>query len=184
VSDKSLPKIGSSTLTQTLARTAARHPWRVVIAWIAAIVLAVGLVAGFLGDGLTSDAYVTNDPESLQAYDLMGQRYGRPDGPDDFVVLRSDAATANDPAFKARLASLTGDLGTAIGARNVGDGSPRRTALTGRRLPFTRNGSIHSASKKSEPTWYSRSPTMISPGSARAIKRAARLVASPITMYV
>ena len=101
-------------MTQTLARTAARHPWRVVIAWIAAIVLAVGLVAGFLGDGLTSDGYVTNDPESLQAYDLMGQRYGRPDGPDDFVVLRSDSATADDAAFQARLDSLTGDLGAAI----------------------------------------------------------------------
>ena len=96
-------------MTQTLARTAARHPWRVVIAWIAAIVLAVVLVVGFLGDGLTSDGYVTNDPESLQAYDLMGQRYGRPDGPEDFVVLRSDSATANDPAFRARLASLTTD---------------------------------------------------------------------------
>ena len=108
-------------MTQTLARTAARHPWRVVIAWIAAIVLAVGLVVGFLGDGLTSDGYVTNDPESLQAYDLMGQRYGRPDGPDDFVVLRSDSATADDAAFQARLDSLTGDLGAAIGAANVGE---------------------------------------------------------------
>ena len=113
-------------MTQTLARTAARHPWRVVIAWIAAIVLAVGLVAGFLGDGLTSDGYVTNDPESLQAYDLMGQRYGRPDGPDDFVVLRSDSATADDAAFQARLDSLTGDLGAALGAANVGEDAVSR----------------------------------------------------------
>ena len=113
-------------MTQTLARTAARHPWRVVIAWIAAIVVAVVLVAGFLGDGLTSDGYVTNDPESLQAYDLMGQRYGRPDGPDDFVVLRSDSATADDAPFQARLDSLTGDLGAAVGAANVGEDAVSR----------------------------------------------------------
>jgi RND superfamily putative drug exporter len=108
-------------VTQTLARTAARHPWRVVIAWIVAIVVAVGLVVGFLGDGLTTDGYVTNDPESLQAYDLMGQRSGRPDGPDDFVVLRSDSATAGDAAFQARLDSLTGGLGAAVGAARVGE---------------------------------------------------------------
>src|SRR6185503_9653472 len=101
-------------------RSAARHPWRVIGAWIAAIVVAVVLVGGFLGDTLTTDGHVTNDPESLRAYDLMGERDGRPDGPDDFVVLRSESAQANDAAFKARVASLTGALGGAIGAQNIG----------------------------------------------------------------
>jgi len=107
-------------MTQTLARSAARHPWRVIGAWIAAIAIAVVLVAGFLGDTLTTDGHVTNDPESLRGYDLIAERSGRPDGPNDFVVLRSDAVRASDAAFEARVASLTRDLGDTIGARNVG----------------------------------------------------------------
>ena len=50
----------------------------------------------------------------------MGQRYGRPDGPEDFVVLRSESATANDPAFRSRLASLNGGLQAVVGRQNVG----------------------------------------------------------------
>ncbi|MGE5688992.1 MAG: MMPL family transporter [Pseudomonadota bacterium] len=108
-------------MTQKLARTAARHPWRVVGAWIAAIAVAVVLVGGFLGDNLTSKGHVTNDPESLRAYDLMQARYGRPDGADDFVVLRSATRTTDDPAFVAR----SRELARAIAASGMGSvGTP------------------------------------------------------------
>jgi putative drug exporter of the RND superfamily len=116
-------------MTRSLARIAARHPWRTVAAWIAAIVVAVACVGAFLGDNLTSDGYVTNDPESLRGYDLMGQRLGRPPAPSDFVVLRSESAPASDPAFEEQLASLTGELRTIAGAENV---LPAQTSEDGR----------------------------------------------------
>ncbi|HSC92068.1 MAG TPA: MMPL family transporter [Gaiellaceae bacterium] len=112
-------------MTKSLARIAARHPWRTVAAWIAAIAVAVVCVGAFLGDNLTSEGHVTNDPESLRGYDLMAQRLGRPPGPGDFVVLRSESLQASDPAFQARLAALTGALAAAAGPQNVG-----RTAVS------------------------------------------------------
>jgi RND superfamily putative drug exporter len=102
-------------MTQTLARLSARHPWRVVAAWIAAIVAAVVLVGAFLGDGLTSDGWVTNDPESLRAYDLMRERGARPDQAGDFVVLRSERLVAGDAAFRAKADEVTRALAEATG---------------------------------------------------------------------
>ena len=62
-------------MTQRLAVACARHPWRTVAAWIGAIVVAVVLVGALLGDNLSSEGHVTNDPESLRAYDLQSERF-------------------------------------------------------------------------------------------------------------
>jgi uncharacterized membrane protein YdfJ with MMPL/SSD domain len=52
-------------VTERLARAAARHPWRVIGAWMAAIVLSIGVIGTSLGDVLTSDARLTNDPSRI-----------------------------------------------------------------------------------------------------------------------
>jgi RND superfamily putative drug exporter len=98
-------------VTERLARAAARHPWRVIGAWIAALVLAIGVIATSLGDVLTSDARLTNDPESYRAYDLEAQRL--PPDPNyvtEVIVVRARSAGADTAGVKAYAARVGGEL--------------------------------------------------------------------------
>jgi uncharacterized membrane protein YdfJ with MMPL/SSD domain len=93
--------------TESLARAAALHPWRTIAAWIGAIVLAVVAVGAFLGDGLSTDAHLTNNPESERAYDLIGAHFPAQEFTTELVVVRNESLTVDDPAFAARLEQLT-----------------------------------------------------------------------------
>src|SRR5215204_4049045 len=61
-------------MTERLATAAARHPGLTIWAWIAAVVLSIVFVAFFLGDALSGEAEQLNNPESEQAYALIGER--------------------------------------------------------------------------------------------------------------
>ena len=93
-------------MTERLARAAARRPWRMLIAWLAAIALAVGAVGAFLGDGLTTEAFLTNEPESERAYEVLAEHFPVGDSTTELVVVRHEQLTVNDPAFQARIAEL------------------------------------------------------------------------------
>jgi RND superfamily putative drug exporter len=97
-------------VTQRLALACAHHPWRTVVAWIGAIVVAVGLVGTLLGGGLTSEGHVTNDPASLRAYDLLDARFPGKNDYDELVVVRSARLTADDQPFRERIEKLAADL--------------------------------------------------------------------------
>ena len=49
-------------LTERLARASSRHPWRVLLGWLGAIVLALGLAVTLLPGNLTTNGHVTNNP--------------------------------------------------------------------------------------------------------------------------
>jgi RND superfamily putative drug exporter len=89
-------------VTERLARASSRHPWRIFAAWIAAIVVGLGLSAAFLPGNLTTNGYVTGNPESKQAEDLFYSRFP-PDrnGVDELIIVRSGSRTVDDPAFAA-----------------------------------------------------------------------------------
>jgi uncharacterized membrane protein YdfJ with MMPL/SSD domain len=89
-------------VTERLARASSRHPWRIFAAWIAAIVVGLGLSAALLPGNLTTNGYVTGNPESKQAEDLFYSRFP-PDrsGVDELIVVRSGSRTVDDPAYKA-----------------------------------------------------------------------------------
>jgi uncharacterized membrane protein YdfJ with MMPL/SSD domain len=106
-------------VTRRLAVAAARHPWRTVAAWLVAIVVAVVLVGGLLGDNLTSEGHVTNDPDSLRAYDLLDQRFPERSGFDELVVVRSSTLTAADAPFRAKLVELSTALETSGATTSV-----------------------------------------------------------------
>ncbi len=98
-------------MTERLARAAAAHPWRAIGAWIAAIVVAFVLVGAFLAGGLTSDATVTNNPESLRAERLREPLVHRSAGETtELVVIRNEDLAADDPAFRAEFDRLSGEL--------------------------------------------------------------------------
>jgi uncharacterized membrane protein YdfJ with MMPL/SSD domain len=69
-------------MTERLARHAALHPKRMLAIWGAIFVVSVAAIALLLPSAITTDATVTNDPESQQGYDAMS---GRMPPSDDFV---------------------------------------------------------------------------------------------------
>src|SRR5262245_34755129 len=98
-------------VTGRLARAASWHPWRTLACWGAAVVLSVGAVAGLLGDTLTTDARMTNDPESYRAYDLEAAHFPpTTDYVNELVVVRSSEHTVGQPVFRAKVAALAAAL--------------------------------------------------------------------------
>ncbi|HEY1316662.1 MAG TPA: MMPL family transporter [Gaiella sp.] len=94
-------------LTGRLARASSRRPWRTVALWGVAILLAVGAIGALLGDTLTTDAEMTNDPESYRGYDLLGEHFPPSnDYVNELVVVYSRLLPVGDPAFRAKVQSL------------------------------------------------------------------------------
>src|SRR5439155_22441744 len=93
---------------QTLARTSARHPWRVIGAWIALSVVGRFLTSQLLAGALTTQADCPNDPEAKQAQTLLEQRLTGPRHSQEIVIVRSEGATVDDPAFRSYVEQLQG----------------------------------------------------------------------------
>jgi RND superfamily putative drug exporter len=102
-------------LTERLARSCSRHPWRTLGAWIAAVVLALAATATLLS-GLTTDSHVTNNPESERASTIRFAHF--PFDPskavNDVIVIRSARWTVDEPPFKRFVSGLVAK-GRALG---------------------------------------------------------------------
>jgi uncharacterized membrane protein YdfJ with MMPL/SSD domain len=97
--------------TKSLALASARHPWRVVGAWIATTVLAAIAIATLLGGSLTTEGNPTNNPQSERADDARLRAF--PPDPEtavtDVVVIRSERYTVDAPEFEAFIRSFVAD---------------------------------------------------------------------------
>src|SRR5918992_1175005 len=62
-------------MTERVARASSRHPWRVIAAWVAAVVVAFGLIATLLEGALSTEAEVTGVTESQRAEELQFERF-------------------------------------------------------------------------------------------------------------
>src|ERR687897_3757890 len=69
-------------MTERLARHAALHPWRMLGIWGAVFLVSVAAIALLLPSAITTEATVTNEPESEQGYAAI-RRHLPPS--DDFV---------------------------------------------------------------------------------------------------
>jgi putative drug exporter of the RND superfamily len=123
-------------MTQRLAVAAARHPWRTIAFWIAAVVVSIVLIVLFLGDALSGEAEQLNNPESQQAYDLIEERV--PPTPGDFttdvVLIRATSLAPSDPRFRAKVRDVMNRLRETPGVAEVADeptAQTRRAALVG-----------------------------------------------------
>ena len=98
--------------TRGLTAASARHPWRTITAWLITLVLAFGAIATMLE--FTSEAEITANPESEQAYDLLAERV--PPGPpedevSEVIVIRSTSGlTVNQPRFRRKVTELTEEI--------------------------------------------------------------------------
>jgi uncharacterized membrane protein YdfJ with MMPL/SSD domain len=123
-------------LTGRLARASSRHPWRTLALWAAALVLAVGSIGTSLGDVLTTDAEMTNNPESYRGYDLVRAHFPPSnDYVNELVVVYSRLLPVRDPAFRAKVESVAHSL------EQTGVVQPVRTFYTtGERRLVSPNG--------------------------------------------
>jgi RND superfamily putative drug exporter len=86
--------------TGGLARLSARHPWRIMGVWGVLLVLAVVAAMG-LGDVLTTESNILSHPDSVKGADLLEERLRGEEPVTETVILRSETATVDDPAFQA-----------------------------------------------------------------------------------
>ncbi len=91
-----------------LAGVAYRRRRRVILGWLAAFALVIGLSAAFAGD-FAAD-YSAPGSDSKQAQDLLGQRFPVQAGTTVDVVVRSDAGVTG-PAVRSDVTALLRELG-------------------------------------------------------------------------
>ena len=86
--------------------------------WLVARVVAGGVSSSFLADALTTDVDLTNEPEAKRARELLEARLRGPEHDTEIVIVSSESATVDDPAFGRYVERLRGEL-TALGPEVV-----------------------------------------------------------------
>jgi putative drug exporter of the RND superfamily len=89
-----------------LAELATRRPGRVLVAWGVVVLVSIGLIGALLPTAVTSDAELTNNPDSSRAQDLIDARLPRQNAVDEVIVVRSEDAVVTDPAFAREVRGL------------------------------------------------------------------------------
>ncbi len=121
-------------MTERLSRHAALHPKRMVAIWIGIFVLSIASIALLLPSAITTDATVTNDPESQQGYDAIFQHLP-PSGDDvnEVVLVRAPGRdVTKDPQAKREILRLVAALeatGRTARVRSYFDDRGSRPAL-------------------------------------------------------
>ncbi|MBA2569225.1 MAG: MMPL family transporter [Actinobacteria bacterium] len=97
--------------TRGMTAASARHPWRTIVAWLIALVLAFGAIVTSLE--FTSESDITAKPDSEQAYDLLGERV--PPGPpeelvNEVIIVRSGGFTVDHPRFRRKVTELADEI--------------------------------------------------------------------------
>ena len=97
---------------QTLAVMSARHPWRMIAAWLAATAVAVLAIGSLLGGALTTEGSPTNNPQSQRAEDALDQAFPPTvsSAVTDIVVVRSPRYTVDAPQFQALVRGLAAEV--------------------------------------------------------------------------
>jgi hypothetical protein len=87
-----------------------RHPWRTVGIWAVILILGFGASGVLLSDVLTTDFDFTNNPEAIQARELLEKEKLEQDvTPETFVMTGPECATS-DPSFADRVNGALDDI--------------------------------------------------------------------------
>jgi len=100
-------------ITGTLAHRSARHPWITLIAWVVTLALALVIATGWLGDALTQEAETTANLESLEAEELIEERFngGAETPAEEYVIVTSDRFRVDQPEYQAFVEELAAEIG-------------------------------------------------------------------------
>ena len=110
-------------MTENLARISTRRPWVTIALWLAAAVLALGIVDRQLDSALTTElGFIStfSEAESWTAKDML-EEAGLAPPLSEAVMVQSETLTVDDPAFRAKVEEVTGAL-VAIGPDVVSGG--------------------------------------------------------------
>ena len=122
-SEASAPPGPDLPFTGRIARAAGSRPWITIGAWLAVLVTAIVLTGTLLGDALTTEDSLTNNPEAVRADNLLQERLGESTNTiDEMVIVRSNTLTVDDPGYRSYVEELYGDL-TALGDEVVAGGT-------------------------------------------------------------
>ncbi len=96
------------------------HPWTVVVAWVAAMLISLVVIVGWGGHAFSTQVQRYDDSGSSRAEALMRERFAQrtdSDRPNEVLILRSAGLRVDDPAFRdqaqaleKRLAAIDGDV--------------------------------------------------------------------------
>src|SRR3990172_12532233 len=92
--------------TGWITRAAARHPWRTLGLWVVLVVAAFG-ASGTMN---VSSEPATAGTEATRAKDLIEERLRQETPPEEFLIVESQTATADQAAFSHFVDSLVSDL--------------------------------------------------------------------------
>jgi RND superfamily putative drug exporter len=98
---------------ESLARATSRHPWRTIVIWVAILAGSFTLVSsGLFSDALTNGIDFTNVPESKEAAQLVQDRLrdGAEEPDTELVLVVSETAAADDPAFQEYVGALQSEI--------------------------------------------------------------------------
>ena len=102
-----------------LAEVATARPWRVLAAWVVAVVVGMVLTGALLGSAVTFDPEQAGNPESKQAQQLIERHFPARDVVDDVVIVRSASGGVQEPPSQALLSDLVGELRAAEGVEEI-----------------------------------------------------------------
>ena len=95
---------------ESIARASSRHPWRTVGIWAVILILGFGASGVLLSDTLTTDFDFTNNPEAIQARDILEREQLEQDvSPETFVMTGPRGATT-DPSFAEKVNAALDDI--------------------------------------------------------------------------
>ncbi len=92
--------------TGQITRAAARHPWRTLGLWLVLLVAAFGASSTMDLASVTA----TVGTEATKAMDLIDDRLREETPPEEFLIVESQTATADEAAFSGFVDSLVSDL--------------------------------------------------------------------------
>src|SRR5262249_3952185 len=106
---------------QKLVMASARHPWRTIGAWVAAMVVAFVAIGALLGGALTTEGKPTNNPQSQRAKDIRESAFPAASsaGMTDVVIVRSPRYAVDTPRFRTFVGTLAGQVRAAKGVKGV-----------------------------------------------------------------
>jgi uncharacterized membrane protein YdfJ with MMPL/SSD domain len=110
-----------ATRLQRLVLASAKHPWRTIGAWVAAILVAFVAIGALLGGALTTEGKPTNNPQSQRAKDVREAAFPAASSAaiTDIVVVRSPRYTVEAPRFRSFVRTLAGELRGAKGVEGT-----------------------------------------------------------------
>jgi len=145
-------------LTGYLARISARRPLVTLAIWLVVAVVAGGLSQAFLDSATTTELKLGSGARSQQAAELLEDRLRGPEPITEIVIVQSENLTVDDPAFKAKVETVFGQI-VALGPDAVTAGlnyyltgderqvaPDRRTTL----MPFRLAGDLNEAEGHAE----------------------------------